>query len=45
MYKNNFVGIVFSSDVVDENTWEYQNNIEYMDEIIQDLKKDKVNDA
>ena len=42
--QDNFVGIVFSSDVVMKHVG-YQNNIEYMDEIIQDLKKDKVNDA
>ena len=44
MSLNNFVGIVFSSDVVMKHVG-YQNNIEYMDEIIQDLKKDKVSDA
>ena len=42
--QDNFVGIVFSSDVVMKHVG-YQNNIEYMDEIIQDLKKDKVSDA
>lgn len=42
--QDNFVGIVFSSDVVMKHVG-YQNNIEYMDEIIQDLKKDKVKDA
>lgn len=35
--QDNFVGIVFSSDVVMKHVG-YQNNIEYMDEIIQDLK-------
>ena len=42
--QDNFVGIVFSSDVVMKHVG-YQNNIEYMDEVIDDLKDNKVSDA
>ena len=42
--QDNFVGIVFSSDVVMKHVG-YQNNIEYMDEVIDDLKDYKVSDA
>lgn len=42
--QDNFVGIVFSSDVVMKHVG-YQNNIEYMDEVINDLKDNKVSDA
>ena len=42
--QDNFVGIVFSSDVVMKHVG-YQNNIEYMDEVIDDLKDSKVSDA
>lgn len=42
--QDNFVGIVFSSDVVVKHVG-YQNNIEYMDEVINDLKDNKVSDA
>lgn len=42
--QDNFVGIVFSSDVVMKHVG-YQNNIEYMDEVIDDLNDNKVSDA
>lgn len=42
--QDNFVGIVFSSDVVMKHVG-YQNNIEYMDEVIDDLKDNKISDA
>lgn len=42
--QDNFVGIVFSSDVVMKHVG-YQNNIEYMDEVIDALNDNKVSDA
>ena len=42
--QDNFVGIVFSSDVVMKHVG-YQNNIEYMDEVIDDLNDNKISDA
>ena len=42
--QDNFIGIVFSSDVVMKHVG-YQNNIEYMDEVIDDLNDNKISDA
>lgn len=42
--QDNFVGIVFSSDIVMKHAG-YQDNLTVLDEVIDDLKEDKISDA